>query len=393
MVRFPIMNDTTPEKKSAVTKSLAIAGLIGIIILISWLAIQLVSVLPTALSSLASLADSVYNYDPKKENTLTLNTENDTINSGESTNLTWSKLRESDSFAFSYKCEDGVSVNLKTDKKELSSLTCGNTYDIGSVEKVELFIDSEEKRISELTFNIDTFRKNSPTSTDTVSKMITVVNPSISNIAVNVPDSDTTSTEDTMTDSTENNTDSDTETNNDNTSTDEKSEPETEDTDAENTVTETQEETEDETPTYTPPQSDPIVFSQPEYTYEIPTSNPNGVADLMLSNLKVGALGFTSFIETENIINSVEGGVQFTVHNIGNKTSEEWTYTAILPGNINYKSEEQTPLKPNERATITIGFPTIVNDDELQKISATIATDDDRNYANNQLEKTLVVVE
>jgi len=370
------MNDKTSEKKNPVAKSLTVAGLIGAVILISWFAIQLVGVLPSALNSLASLADSVYNYDPKKDEALTLNTDNDTVTSGETINVSWNKMRESDTFVFSYQCQEGISVDIKTEEKEFSGVTCDNTYDLGSVERIEILVNSEKNRLSELKYNIDSFHKNSSTSTETSSQIITVINPSINEVAIEVPEEPTV--------------DTDTEIIADNNSTI----PETEtpsDTESENiTTSDEQEETQTETPIIT-------TSIQPEYTqeyiYEIPTSNPNGTTDLVLSNLNVGSVGFTDFIETANIINSIDNGIRFNVHNIGTRTSENWTYSATLPGNINYKSKEQEPLKPNERATITIEFPQVLNDDELQIFSVTIISDNETNYANNQIMKTAIVVE
>ena len=58
------MENVTPEKKQPVIKGLAVAGLFAIIILSAWLAIQIVKVLPTAIDSLASIANSVYNHNP-----------------------------------------------------------------------------------------------------------------------------------------------------------------------------------------------------------------------------------------------------------------------------------------------------------------------------------------
>ena len=51
------MSKASPEKKQSVLKTLAIIGFIGIIIFIAWASVQLVNVLPSAFSSLASLAE------------------------------------------------------------------------------------------------------------------------------------------------------------------------------------------------------------------------------------------------------------------------------------------------------------------------------------------------
>jgi hypothetical protein len=61
-----LMNTDTQSQKERVIKSLAILGLLGLIIIIAWGSVQAVKYFPTAVQSLASLADSVYNYDVHK---------------------------------------------------------------------------------------------------------------------------------------------------------------------------------------------------------------------------------------------------------------------------------------------------------------------------------------
>ena len=113
----------------------------------------------------------------------------------------------------------------------------------------------------------------------------------------------------------------------------------------------------------------------------------------MVSNLKIGTKSRTeAFVNTDHIIKNQEGAIEFVVHNIGNKTSESWTFTAKLPDGVNYTSPKQSPLKPNERATIIVSFPAI-NDTDLQKISLLVKTDSDKNKNNNYVEKTVIVVQ
>jgi hypothetical protein len=344
------MNDKTTGtgQRTPLSKFLAITGLVGLIILTAWIAIQLINVFPNTVNSLASLADSVYNYDPKNdEPSLTLTTDREIMNSGELIAVSWDKQRESDTFTFSYECKDGVAIDIKTEEKEFASTNCDNTYDLGSTDNVELHINSEKNRISELVYNIDVFRKNSNTPAIESIQTVTVVNPNIDPV-----DNDTEITE-----------------------------YETE------TVVVTE-----EGPSQ-PANTTTTYSTETEYIYEIPTSNPDGTTDLVLSNLNIGSVGFGNFIKTENIIKDIESGVQFTVHNIGTRTSEDWIYEANLPDNTDYKSAKQEPLKPNERATVTINFPQVINLDELHTISITIETNRDTNYANNELSKSGIVIQ
>lgn len=61
------MNQVQNNDKDRVMKTLAIVGFIAVVAFGVWLAVQIVSLVPNAFSSLASIADSVYNYDPTTE--------------------------------------------------------------------------------------------------------------------------------------------------------------------------------------------------------------------------------------------------------------------------------------------------------------------------------------
>ena len=56
------MNQVSRDQKDQVLKSMAIVGFIAVIIFGVWLAVKIVALMPTAFSSLASIADGVYNY-------------------------------------------------------------------------------------------------------------------------------------------------------------------------------------------------------------------------------------------------------------------------------------------------------------------------------------------
>ena len=61
------MNQVHNKDKDSVMKTLAIVGFIAVIAFGVWLAVQVVSLVPSAFSSLASIADTVYNYHPVAE--------------------------------------------------------------------------------------------------------------------------------------------------------------------------------------------------------------------------------------------------------------------------------------------------------------------------------------
>src|SRR3989344_9686386 len=100
------MNNVTPERKQNVLKSLALAGLLAIIIFIAWVSVQIVSVFPNAVSSLASLADSVYSYDPRDEKDITLSTPVNDAKSGATITTAWDRQLKPGSYALSCTCQD-----------------------------------------------------------------------------------------------------------------------------------------------------------------------------------------------------------------------------------------------------------------------------------------------
>ena len=91
--------------------------------------------------------------------------------------------------------------------------------------------------------------------------------------------------------------------------------------------------------------------------YGWPVSDPNGLVDLTFSSFIIGYLTDEKiFLRSQAIDNDFRGAVRFTVKNIGSKTSDEWQFIATLPSGRKVTSAKQTPLRPNEEATITLGF-------------------------------------
>ncbi len=341
-------NETAPKKP------LAVVILIAVVVLIAWLAIQLVNILPTAISSIASLADSVYNHDPKKSYSLEVKVDNELLNSGDTVNISWNERRESDRLVFSYDCQEGMSVDIKNTDGEFESLNCDDLYELDDRTSIELRINSERSRFSDLTYNIDLYKKDSSSPDTTESRKVTVINPNINSIAVS------TSTEETDTDTDQDQTDEDSHG------------PE---------------------PDQNVQQPPAVVVTAPIYTYEIPTSDPNGVTNLVVSDLNIGIIGVAdTFIKNDTFVKGVRSGVQFTVHNIGTRTSEDWTYTVTLPGGTEYRSKTQTPLKPNERSIVTIMTPKI-DEVKLQTIKVSVDSKRELSEDDNDLEGTFVVIQ
>jgi hypothetical protein len=321
------MTDTNvkKDKKSRAFKSLALIGFIGLIILIAWLSVQLAQKAPNAFSSLASLVESLNNNEssdkeePLKE--LTVTSDRTLVNTKETVTLTWSPVADNGSYVFSYDCTDGVAIDL-LEEDTTRAITCDTNYNIGNVTSLTIKADSEKTRFAELRYSISYIKPNAETPTSSGTAQITVLNSTISDLASD----EATSTDQTTTDTTD--------------------EPST------NT-----DDTTSNQPTTPPSVNQNPTYTQ-EYIYAIPTSDPKGKIDLSVKYLGTGQIinnKFTALTPKQG----QAGAVQFEVKNYGTKTSGSWVYRVSLPNGDIHTSPTQVALKPNERAVITLGFPSV----------------------------------
>jgi hypothetical protein len=339
------MNQSTEEqKKESLTKILAIAGFLAIIIFAVWLAVQIVSILPSAFSSLASLADSVYNYD--KEVEFEVATEKSVVNAGESFTISWTKQNAEGTYTFSYKCVDGVAVDIRKDG-EISSVACDTTVDLGNVTSLEVQVQSQKARFVDIPYTITWSKANS----DTVASKdatITVANASIPTGGVVAEEEGTPTPEPAAPVAT----------------------------------------TPVKTPTYVA--GKPITTTKLIYT--IPVSDPKGTIDLQVTFLGVGTLSGKTFVPKAVLDADDQNALQFEVKNIGTKTAEDWSYEANLPAGISYEGDDQKALKPNERAVITLGFDGLTRDGS-EKIGVEVTAKNDIKKSNNEFTKTVKIVD
>jgi hypothetical protein len=337
-------NNVSPDKKDSILKSLAIAGFIAILLIVAWLAIQLVHLSPGAFSSVASLAESVNQnqntiIDSEVEmGVLTLSNSTSLLNTGETVVVTWSKVSSNGSYAFAYDCIDGVALE-HISNTGIRPIECATNYNVGDINSLTLAIDSEKNRYADVPYTISFLRTNDTEPRALGSDTVTVVNTDINNQFTQSEEKDDSvaiETEDTSTNSNE---------------------------------------------------STPGVpsFTQ-EFTYAIPSSDPNGYTDLGATYVGVGEIMSQSFVPGIVETNS-DGAIQFTVKNFGTKTSQNWTFTLELPNGNTYESPTQTALKPNERAVVTIGFPTAAANIHTFELSIDESTD--RNSRNDSFSQTV----
>jgi len=304
------------NKRPWFLSAVSVVGFIGLIIFLAWLGIKVVAFMPAAISSLASLADSVYNYRTPE---LTIVTNRSESTSGETVELSWSVPKQRGTFGISYTCNDGVSLDVQLGQT-IEELPCNTILSLGVVSGVALQPFTERTRITEIPVTIHFFRADSDVVITDNTHVVRVTNPAIPEDYV----AELPSTEPTPV-------------------------PEP-------------------TPTPTPPIPEPTPTPTPQrpatqtivtYTYGLPVSNPDGFTDLEASYITIGTMSDATFTALGSLTQAnKQSAIQFAIKNIGTKTSTTWTYLLRLPNGTMYTSPEQAPLKPNERVTITQSFPT-----------------------------------
>lgn len=340
------MNETKQTNKDSILKSLAIFGFIGIIVVIAWLSIQLINAAPGSFSSLASLASSIDSYKQTVVQdhseielaNIAVTSNNTIINTGEATELAWDTVKVPGSYIFSYECSEGLSVNI-TSIAGLSNIDCETNYNIGDVDSIAIIVDSEKERYSDLSYSISFLGTNDTSPRAGGNASLTIVNSDIQNIVLDIP-----------------------------------TEPEVVNEVIEESVTETA----------TKPEPAPY---QQEFVYTIPVSNPAGRTDLSTRFIGTGNIVGKTFF-TGQLKQNETGAIQFEVKNYGTKTSGDWSYTVSLPNGGVYESDDLSPLKPNERAVLTVGFPT--TDDSTHTFEVKIDELSDSNTRNDKFTQTVI---
>lgn len=322
------MTNTSSQKKESLLRSLAVAGLVAIIILIAWLSVQIVQVAPSAFSSLASLAEGLNQYeeevieenDSSQELSPTLS--NSQVTAGDTTTLAIGDNYAIGTFTFMYQCTDSVTLIAVTEEGG-RELRCDTTYNLDNP-TVNLLIESTVNEDVSVPYVVSYYRPNDEEPFKTATGALAVK-------AAIEPEGEVA---------------------------------------GETTPNESTETPVAITPT---PAPEPTV----SYTYQIPTSNPNGFVDLAAKYVGVGTEdGLTNSLEKD-----ASGVFFFEVKNIGTKTSDAWRFTVALPNGGEYVSERQSPLKPNERAMLALTVT--ADDDSSHTFRVEVDTDEDRTATNN----------
>lgn len=342
------MNTVNEEQKNAAIKWFAIIGFVVAVIIGVWLVVKVVSYLPTAFSSLASIIESMNGKD-----SFSVETEKDIVNSKDPVRITFTSVREDGSYLFSYECTDGVTAEVRKNSAWVKvscdtpiELMPGNIVDGREVVDVTFF--TEKQRFTDVTYTIGFIPTDAEVTTMEKTGVVTIVNAGIpqSQTSTNTPDDEVVVPKPTT---------------------------------PTNTGTK---------PTTGTPTTG-VIKTVPVVTTSFPESNPNGFVDLEVVYLGVGELSGSRFTPKTTLDADERGAVQFQVKNIGTKTSTDWKFEADIPttGDDSYTSKSQKELRPGERAIITLGFTELEEGTEHIKVEVTGGNDSKKN--NNSFSRSI----
>lgn len=332
------MNQVSEDSKIRVNRVLAVIGFAVIVVLLAWLAVQVVRLTPNAFSSLAVLLDSIQE-DRIAQNELIIESDQNVANTNESFTVAWKDMHRNGFYAISYDCVEGVSLEARLGG-EIVPIECDEHFILPQDKfSIDLRFTSEKERFVDVPYQI-VFIKDGEVEPAFVTELtVTLVNASIPN-GVALGDDTPNDKQDTE-----------------------------EDTDVSDNT-------------------DTSVHTNETYwktvtTYTKPVSDPNGYTDLSVKLLGIGYVNSAkNFVKLSAFEEGEPGAYQFEVRNIGTKTSSTWRFEAEMPdGNI-FKSKIQTALKPKEVSILTVSFPD-PGDEGTEIIAAEVFGGGDTTPANN----------
>ncbi len=321
-------------------KALAIVGFIVVVILLAWLAVQIVRVLPGAFASLAQLAEDVNT--PQRDISLDLSASNNVVNSQSSVEIMWTDLEIPGTYTFTYGCVEGVTANIRTAQGDIVSLPCDTPYTIeDGTYTLDVQFTSSRTRFADVSYYLTFTPENDDADESETSKTLTVVNAKIPLAGEVEDDTQVVATKPTTTSRT------------------------------------------------------PATGVQYRYvestTYNTPKSNPNGYTELAITFIGVGTIDSKNrFVKESSLEEGERGAIQFVVKNTGTKTSGTWTFDAELPNGSEYQSKSQDALKPEERSIVTIAFDGL-DETGTEDVEVTIKGGNDRSSGNNSFSKSVKI--
>jgi hypothetical protein len=351
------MSDTNTSKRSPIVKAAILISVLFIILAVAWFAMRFIGSMPNALGSLASITSGVNssqepttNFEPDPVLPIAVATDTTILENGESVVVSWD-AEPNGEYVFVYACDPGITLSHDS-QGGLTEIDCNTDYSIGAGSEISLIAESTESRYTDVQYKIGFVDTDSSDVIAEGSGVFTVMN-------INITDSIGATeggTSDEVSGATTN---------------DDTTEVSTNDVPAEGPAT------------HNSAPSAPAVTQQ--FEFSIPVSNPNGFVDLAATYGSVGTIVNRTFVPT-TIERDNPDAVQFAVQNFGSKTSDTWTYVASLPDGTTYRSPAQDPLKPNERAMISLSF-----DRTATPFTVTVTTTTDEDLFNNNDSFTRVI--
>ena len=302
------MNTVTPEKKDKMTKTLAVLGFLTVIALIVIATLAIIRYLPTGFSSLASLSESLNEYrtggDKEDPSMIVLTSTTTESMVGEPVAISWQKIDAVGSYSFAYDCSDGVTVDI-IDTEGLRTIACETNYDLGDTDTVTIIATATSTEDEFIDYTVAFTPENEPESTHFIDESLTLL-PKKDGMVASETDSEPVPA-----------------------------------------------------PTATTSPAPYLGAPDPLPVRDTPVPKPTpttrGYTDLATAYVGVGTIDGNRF-EAGRLEQNAEGAVQFTITNIGSKTSGYWSYSVTLPDGGSYASPKQAPLAPGEIATISLGF-------------------------------------
>jgi len=340
------MDQNNREKLVGVaTRALAVVGFIAVIIGGLWGSVSVARAVPGAFEAIAAAIVSITSIFVPADEAITVSTPSLTVTSGESFVLSWEHARKSTDgvYTLRYACTDGVSFTSPTQTEAMANVTCDTSFQfLNANNSVVLTAYSEENRFVDVVVSIEFIPNGASTPTVTGSTTVTIEN-------TDVTGSPTSTTGTTV-------------------------------------------------PRTAGPETTTIdVLGS---TGTVTTNNPNGFTDLSARLIEVGLVDkttgeFTASSSPSVSVTNKRVAARFAVENLGTRTSDQWTFNAVLPTFPShvYSSPTQPSLAPGDRIEFTLGFDSfeedgegvlVVNVDPVNRIN-------ESNKENNILRATITV--
>ncbi len=285
--------------KDIAIRGLIILAVIALIVLGAW---AIITIVPRAISSVASVGTSLTSLFKPKES-LSVSPSSETVQTGTPVELTWdhvSKSAAEGNYILSFPCVTGVTVKIRTASSGDQSIPCERSIGLGTNMKVTLIPVSASARFTDLPFSIVFVKKGETQAAFKADTSITIVNEKIA---------DTTSTTGGTTDNGGTN---------------------------------------------------PTISPTPKPTTKpTPAPVPAGKPDLTITVLSVGVIDANNaFIAKSGVNPGERAAVRFEVANDGSSATGAWSFSALLPTSDErvYNSDTQRSLGAGDRIEYTLGF-------------------------------------